>query len=231
MNNKDIYNYYMKKVYNEDIGFITTVAKTALEYALSRGATDLAFKNYTYGDTSEDSYKKNKDISKKDDNLKEINLDDKFTSIDRIPHSIKGRSLEFLKYIILEYILASQGFINKQKINEDDFYVFEGKNGILLYNKLDNNNLKQFIIKPEMKKDFYPGTYKITDPNTGFNKKELEIILQKIDQFDVKNIFNNSIKNVFTSGKSIKEKTIEHRELDFVYKFGDLGKILFPKKV
>lgn len=235
MNNKDIYNYYMKRVYNEDIGFITTVAKTALEYGLSRGAADLASK-YTgldYGDPTTNDYKKNKD---KDDSKisqksgEKINLTKKFTNISKVPSSIKNTPKEYLKYIILEYMLASLSITAKKEyieynyIDDTSFDIFEKYDSINLREKLKSNVLRIFIKKTVFQN--YPETKGIS---SNFNEKQLENILKNINTDDVKNTFQKAIENVFLVGSGLKLEDIEHKDIKNIYAFQGLEAKVFYK--
>ena len=231
MNNKDIYNYYMKRVYNEDIGFITTVAKTALEYVLSRGAADLASK-YTgldYGDATTNDYKKNKDDSKISQKSGEkMDLTNKFTNISKVPSSIKNTPKEYLKYIILEYMLASlsitakKQYIQYNDIDDTSFDIFKKYDSINLREKLKSNVLRIFIKKTVFQN--YPETKSIS---SNFNEKQLGNILKNINTDDVKNIFQKAIENVFLVGSGLKLEDIEHKDIKNIYAFQQLEAKVF----
>ena len=233
MNNKDIYNYYMKKVYNEGISdLVPDELKLGYEIIKNialKGATDLAFKNYTYGDTSEDSYKKDKDDSKISQKSGEkINLTNKFTNISKVPSSIKNTPKEYLKYIILEYMLASLSITTKKEyiqynyIDDTSFDIFKKYDSINLREKLKSNVLRIFIKKTVFQN--YPETKGIS---SNFNEKQLENILKNINTDDVKNTFQKAIENVFLVGSGLKLEDIEHKDIKNIYAFQGLEAKVF----
>lgn len=247
MNNKDIYNYYMKKVYNEDIGLALEIGK----HFLVKGATDIASK-YTgldYGDATTKKDKKENDLKSAPNNTK-INLTEKFKSITSVPYSIFQTPKEFLKYIILEYMLIStedsesKYFIERNSCLKKDsqtykiFILDEGLRetkkdkqnefffGELLFEKLKSNGLEQFI-KKNNNIPTYIGTNKIIKD---FDSKYLNNILNNINQNALKKSFSKRIESVYykkkeestlnttnKQKKSIVALKIEHSELVSIY--------------
>lgn len=225
MNNKDIYNYYMKKVYNEDIGLALEIGK----HFVVKGATDIASK-YTglnYGDPTKDNYEKQKQLKIEKEKQKVDIVDfltTKFTSMEAIPSSIKNRPIRFLKYIILEYILISNGYIKKEKTNMIQDYIFENNDGKELLDELENTSLNKFILN-KTSGSIYVGTIRIAE---AFNDIELTQILQKVNTNN--DIFKDCVNKILKPEGGILKQGFNYDELKKVYDQSSLENLIFTSE-
>lgn len=228
MNHKDLYDYYIKKVYNEDLSGIKLVADVAGHF-IAKGATDIAsgYHGTEWGDPTKNDYKKRREL-KSDKQKQEVNIKNflttKFTTISAIPYSIKNRAIRFLKYIILEYVLTSNDYINKENTNTSQDYIFESSDGLGLFNELDDTSLNKFIIN-KTPKTVYVGTKRISDE---FSKVELTEILQKVNTNE--NVFIKNINNILKPTGGILKEGFNYDELRKVYEESGLDNLIFTSQ-